>query len=62
MRVLLNKKIEPLQVDLRKSASGLCDGVGSTGPLFNHRCLADNGAFLLGFDVIINRDVALRDS
>jgi len=57
MRVLLNKKIEPLPVDLRKSASGLRHGVGSTRPFFDQRCLANERTFPCGFNTITNPDV-----
>jgi len=62
MRVLLNKKIEPLPIDLCQSASGLRDSVGSTQPLFDQRCLADKSTFLCRFDIITNPDVDFPSS
>jgi hypothetical protein len=56
MRVLLNEKVEPLLVDLRKSASGLRYSVGSTRPAFDQGCLANDGTFPRGFDRITNPD------
>jgi hypothetical protein len=57
LRVLLNKKIEPFPVDLRESASGFRHSVGNAWPLFDQRCLANEGTFPCGFDIISNPDV-----
>lgn len=57
IRVLLNKKIEPLRVDLRQSASGLRHNVGGTRPVFDQRRLANEGTFPYSFDITTNSDV-----
>jgi hypothetical protein len=55
MRVLLNKKIKSLLVDLRKTTRGLRNSIGDMRSVIDKRHLADENAFPCSFDYTITK-------